>query len=230
MAFENWYEPYRRINAYITLPNADKLLRKVLYYLIDMPTADHTPFTDNRCPRVRIAKYLYHDVSRPLNQETPTTQQKLSLIFDPSNPANPPTSKGFRIFPQIAITEAQENAQTRLYAFMGFVDATNDFQSDISVCFRILCNTSYDANTKDSALSRSWAIVQAIVEALSGVNIDGVGTFYFNRKKNAECAIRYITDDQHNVGYQLVVGLAIMGDKKDNTPNTDAVYDSVLVN
>lgn len=230
MAFENWYEPYKRLVGYVTLPNADELLRKVLYYLIDMPTPTHQPFTDNRCPRTRISKYLYNDGQRPLDQPIPTVQQKLSLFFDPEKPADAPSDKGYRIFPQIAITEAQENAQTRLYAFMGFVDATNDFQSDISVCFRILCNTSYDANTKDSALSRSWAIAQAIVEALSGVNIDGVGTFYFNRRKNAECAIRYITDDQHNVGYQLVVGLTIMGDKKDNTPNTDAVYDSVLVN
>ena len=221
MAFENWYEPYRRLNAYNTLPDADELLRKVLYYLIDMPAANHTPFTDNRCPRVRIAKYLYHDTSRPLDQETPTPQQKLSLMFDPEKPANPPTTKGFRIFPQIAITEAQENAQTRLYAFMGFVDATNAYRADISVCFRILCNTSYDTNTKDSALSRSWAIATAIVEALSGVDIGGVGTFYFDRRQNAECAIRYITDDQHNVGYQLVMGLTCMGDKSENKPNTD---------
>lgn len=229
MAFENWYEPYKRLVGYVTLPNADELLRKVLYYLIDMPTPTHQPFTDNRCPRTRISKYLYNDAQRPLDQPIPTVQQKLSLFFDPEKPADAPSDKGYRIFPQIAITEAQENAQTRLYAFMGFVDATNDFQSDISLCFRILCNTSYDTNTKDSAMSRSWAIAQAIVEALSGVNIDGVGTFYFNRKKNAECAIRYITDDQHNVGYQLVMGLTIMGDKRDNTPDTDVMYDTVVV-
>ena len=194
-----------------------------------MPTPTHQPFTDNRCPRTRISKYLYNDAQRPLDQPIPTVQQKLSLFFDPEKPADAPSDKGYRIFPQIAITEAQENAQTRLYAFMGFVDATNDFTSDISLCFRILCNTSYDTNTKDSALSRSWAIAQAIVEALSGVNIDGVGTFYFNRKKNSECAIRYITDDQHNVGYQLVMGLTIMGDKRDNTPDTDVMYDTVVV-
>lgn len=229
MAFENWYEPYKRLVGYVTLPNADELLRKVLYYLIDMPTPTHQPFTDNRCPRTRISKYLYNDAQRPLDQPIPTVQQKLSLFFDPEKPADAPSDKGYRIFPQIAITEAQENAQTRLYAFMGFVDATNDFTSDISLCFRILCNTSYDSNTKDSALSRSWGIVQAIVEALSGVNIDGVGAFYFNRKKNAECAIRYITDDQHNVGYQLVMGLTIMGDKRDNTPDTDVMYDTVVV-
>lgn len=229
MAFENWYEPYKRLVGYVTLPNADELLRKVLYYLIDMPTPTHQPFTDNRCPRTRISKYLYNDAQRPLDQPIPTVQQKLSLFFDPEKPADAPSDKGYRIFPQIAITEAQENAQTRLYAFMGFVDATNDFTSDISLCFRILCNTSYDTNTKDSALSRSWAIAQAIVEALSGVNIDGVGTFYFNRKKNSECAIRYITDDQHNVGYQLVMGLTIMGDKRDNTPDTDVMYDTVVV-
>ena len=229
MAFENWYEPYKRLVGYVTLPNADELLRKVLYYLIDMPTPTHQPFTDNRCPRTRISKYLYNDAQRPLDQPIPTVQQKLSLFFDPEKPADAPSDKGYRIFPQIAITEAQENAQTRLYAFMGFVDATNDFTSDISLCFRILCNTSYDTNTKDSALSRSWAIAQAIVEALSGVNIDGVGTFYFNRKKNSECAIRYFTDDQHNVGYQLVMGLTIMGDKRDNTPDTDVMYDTVVV-
>lgn len=229
MAFKNWYEPYKRLVGYVTLPNADELLRKVLYYLIDMPTPTHQPFTDNRCPRTRISKYLYNDGQRPLDQPIPTVQQKLSLFFDPEKPADAPSDKGYRIFPQIAITEAQENAQTRLYAFMGFVDATNDFTSDISLCFRILCNTSYDSNTKDSALSRSWGIAQAIVEALSGVNIEGVGTFYFNRRKNAECAIRYITDDQHNVGYQLVMGLTIMGDKRDNTPDTDVMYDTVVV-
>lgn len=220
MAFENWYEPYKRINAYNTLPDADEILRKVLYYLIDMPAVGHTPFTDNRCPRVRIAKYLYHDTSRPLDQEVPTPQQKLSLIFDPSNPAEPPTSKGFRIFPQIASTEAQEDAQTRLYAFMGFVDPTNTYRADVSVVFRILCSTSYDSNTKDSAASRSWAIANAIVEALSGVDIGGVGTFYFDRRQNLECSIRYITDDQFNVGYQLVLGLTVMGDKRDNKPIT----------
>ena len=229
MAFKNWYEPYKRLVGYVTLPNADELLRKVLYYLIDMPTPTHQPFTDNRCPRTRISKYLYNDAQRPLDQPIPTVQQKLSLFFDPEKPADAPSDKGYRIFPQIAITEAQENAQTRLYAFMGFVDATNDFTSDISLCFRILCNTSYDSNTKDSALSRSWGIAQAIVEALSGVNIEGVGTFYFNRRKNAECAIRYITDDQHNVGYQLVLGLTIMGDKLDNTPDTDVMYDTVVI-
>lgn len=229
MAFKNWYEPYKRLVGYVTLPNADELLRKVLYYLIDMPTPTHQPFTDNRCPRTRISKYLYNDGQRPLDQPIPTVQQKLSLFFDPEKPADAPSDKGYRIFPQIAITEAQENAQTRLYAFMGFVDATNDFTSDISLCFRILCNTSYDTNTKDSALSRSWGITQAIVEALSGVNIEGVGTFYFNRRKNAECAIRYITDDQHNVGYQLVMGLTIMGDKRDNTPDTDVMYDTVVI-
>lgn len=229
MAFKNWYEPYKRLVGYVTLPNADELLRKVLYYLIDMPTPTHQPFTDNRCPRTRISKYLYNDGQRPLDKPIPTVQQKLSLFFDPEKPADAPSDKGYRIFPQIAITEAQENAQTRLYAFMGFVDATNDFTSDISLCFRILCNTSYDTNTKDSALSRSWGIAQAIVEALSGVNVEGVGTFYFNRRKNAECAIRYITDDQHNVGYQLVLGLTIMGDKLDNTPDTDVMYDTVVV-
>ena len=229
MAFENFYEPYKRLVGYVTLPESEELLRKVLYYLVDMPTPGHEPFTDNRCPRVRIAKYLYHDVSRPLDQALPTVKQKLSLFYDPENPANPPTEKGYRIFSQISITEAQENAQTRLYAFMGFVDATNDFQSDIGICFRVLCNTSYDSNTKDSALSRSWAITQAIVESLSGVNIAGVGTFYFNRRKNAECAVRYITDDMHNVGYQTTIGLSIMGDKRVNTPDTDVIYSTTVL-
>lgn len=229
MAFENWYEPYKRIVGYVTLPKADEILRKVLYYLIDMPAPGHTPFNDNRCPRARISKYMYHDCSRPLDMDIPTPQQKLSIFFDPEKPADSQTEKGYRIFPQISITEAQENAQTRLYAFMGFVDATNDYQSDISICFRILCNTSYDTNTKDSAMSRSWGIAQAIVEALSGVNIEGVGTFYFNRRKNAECAIRYITDDQHNVGYQLVMGLSVMGDTRINTPDTDVMYNTVVV-
>ena len=46
MAFENWYEPYNRLVGYVTLPNADAILRKVLYYLIDMPAASNNRDTD----------------------------------------------------------------------------------------------------------------------------------------------------------------------------------------
>jgi flagellar basal body P-ring protein FlgI len=32
------------------------------------------------------------------------------------------------------------------------------------------------------------------------------------------------------VGYQLVIGLSVMGDKKENTPNTDVmVQDTVVI-
>lgn len=219
MAFENWYEPYERTQAYLTFPDAEKLLRKVFYYLLDMPTGTHAPFEDNRCPRVRLVKRLFWDDARPLDQRIPTPEEKLSIIYDPEKPDAAPTLKGYRMFPQMAVLQAQEKAQTRINAFMGYAQASNPFKSELSVVFRTLCNTSYDSNTKDYALSRSWAITSDIMAALAGLNMGvGVGTFYFDRKQNSECGIRYITDDAHNVGYQLVMGLTIMGDKLGEMP------------
>ena len=216
----NYCEPYKRIQSYVTLPDADKLLSNILDYLIDMPARNHVPFESNECPRARIARYLYWDCSNPLSMPLPTPEQKKKLRYDPENPADPPDKeRGYRIFPLITVAQAQQEAQTRLYAFMGQTTATSDFRADVSLVFRVLCSNAYDTNTKETALSRSWAIICAIVEALNGVNFGvGVGTIYFNRRENSECGIRFITDDLHNVGYQLVMGMTIMGEKPSNEP------------
>ena len=59
-------------------------------------------------------------------------------------------------------------------------------------------------------------MVCAIVDALNGVNIDGVGAFYFDRQQNTYCGIMPINDESTNVGYRLYMGVTLAGGNTDN--------------
>lgn len=217
----NYCEPYTKIQSYATLPGSGELLKKIVDYLLDMPAKGHTPFDSNDCPRARIARYLYWDCSLPLSQTLPTPAQKKQLIYDPENPTTPPdATRGYRVYPLIAITQAQKDAQSRLYIYMGRTVPSSVFRSEQAIAFRILCSTVYDTNTKESAWSRSYGIAQSILEALNGVNISGVGTFYFDRRQHGDCGMRPITDESMNVGYDLTMACTFMGNDPSQEPNT----------
>jgi hypothetical protein len=55
------------------------------------------------------------------------------------------------------------------------------------------------------------------MEAFNGVNMDGVGTFYFDRRQHSECGIEPIADKSQNVGYRLMMGLTYMGSENPAT-------------
>ena len=134
----------------------------------------------------------------------------MSVLFDPDNPTNPldPT-KGFRLIPQRFIKPAQTDAQTRIYVYMGTTMPDTDFTVQMSVVFDIWTHYTEEANTRDEAYSRVLAISQALIQAFHGVNMAGVGTFYYNRTKHSACGERVYDDGDSNIGRQLVLGLEI---------------------
>lgn len=216
---QNPYYPYRRLEGYNTLPALEEIPFRIRTYLMDMPSAGYTPPDDNRYPRCCLMKYLYYDTPRPLENPLPTPQQKLSIVFDPETPDRPPDEeKGFRIFSQSLVHQAQTEGQTIMRIFMGRVLGTSSFRTDASVRILFLSNASYDANTRTSALSRTFAMACLTVRALNGVNLGaGVGTFYFDKAQHADCGILPINDESTNVGYQVTMGVTMMGDKQEAT-------------
>ena len=212
----NPYYPYQKVADYPTMPDAETLLKKVVDYLMDFPMKGYTPPSDTSTPRSRMIRLLYYDTPHPLDQPLPTPQQKISIIFDPESPDVPPdTEKGYRVYPMIYPIQAESVGRTSLKIFMSYAKPNGTMRIDQAICFEVLTNTAYENNQATVSLSRTYQICIEILRALSGVNIDGVGGFYFDRRQNTECGLEPIADRNQNVGYRLTMGLTYMGSEND---------------
>lgn len=202
------YYPYFKVHdSFIDLSDTVDLPRKICDYLLDMPNGGYKPKDDNNYPRCRFWKYLYHDVANPLREKLPTHKEKMSVLFNPSDPENPPTDKGYRLIPQYYTKPSQTKAQTRIYVYLGRTVPTDEFKISIAVKFLIFTHYTYESNTKADEYSRCLGIEQAIIEALHGVNMAGVGTFSMSKRVHPECGSVVMSDGKENVGRELTLGL-----------------------
>lgn len=205
------YFPYVKVQeSYYDLSDSVSLPRKIADYLIDAPQGDYIPPDDNAFPRCRLWKYLYHDGPRPLEQPLPTITEKMSVVFNPDDPQNPPTEKGYRLIPQIFTRQSQEKAQTRINVYMGrTVPMNEEMRIALAVTFRIWTHYTYELNTRSDEYSRAFAVEQCLIEALHGVNMDGIGTFFFSKMVHPDCGSGVMYDGETNVGRELTIALQV---------------------
>lgn len=206
MAGENTiYSPYEKVYDFFGMSDLDIVPMKLRDYLLCMPSMEcPDPILTNENPRVRLVKYLYYDTPNPLNERMPTVEQRKSVVFDPFNPTNP-TEKRFRVFTQMAVNQAELEGSTILRIVMGKTIPYTPYSASIGVEFVILSNYTLESNTRTTALSRTYSIELCILEALNGVNIDGVGAFMFSRGVHPDCGSRMIYDEKMNVGRILTM-------------------------
>ena len=150
---------------------------KILNYLLDLPDDNgYEPFDDNERPRVRLAKYLWYDGPRPLDNVLPTPTEKMSMFYDGDVPVlNTDIDKkrhprGYRIFPVGYFLQAELTAKTVLKCWIGKVQPL-DFTAKIGLNFQIVVNTDFDSTTRTEAFSRAYNIEQCVIEALNGTRI-----------------------------------------------------------
>ena len=218
MAVNNPYYPYQKVTDSVTMPDAEKLLKKIVDYLLDLPMKGYTPPSDTSTPRSRMIRILYYDTPHPLDEPLPTPQQKIQIVFDPESPDVPPdTEKGYRIYPMIYPIQAESMGRTSLKIFMSYAKPNSPERIDQAIGFEVLTNTAYENNQATTSLSRTYQICVEILRALNGVNIEGIGGFYFDRRQNAECGLEPIADRNQNVGYRLTMGVTYMGSEDENT-------------
>lgn len=208
------YYPYRKdARGYTSYAGADEIPKQILNYLLDLPQGDYTPIDDNSYPRARLWKYLCYDGANPLEKPLPTPQQKLSVIFDPERPAvNTDEEKqkhplGFRIFPMQYWLPADYRANTLIKFYMGRDLPYDNRYSEISVVFEIVVNYMQESNLRTDAVSRLWAIENALKEALHGVNIAGIGVFSYDRRSHMDAGSHFFHDEGTNVGRELCFSL-----------------------
>lgn len=199
------YSPYTKVYDFFGMSDLDIVPLKLRDYLLCMPSKEcPNPILTNENPRVRLVKYLYYDTPNPLEEPMPSVEQRQSIVFDPFHPTDP-TQKRFRVFTQMAVNQAELEGSTILRIVMGKTIPYTPFSASIGVEFVILSNYALEANTRTTALSRTYSIELCILEALNGVNIDGVGAFMFSRGVHPDCGSRMIYDEKMNVGRALVM-------------------------
>lgn len=213
--FDSPYYPYEKTGSgYLTFAGAEFIPRKIVNYLMDLPDSyGYQPADDNERPRVRLMKYLWYDGAKPLEMPLPTAAQKLSMLYDGSEPVvntdeeKQKHPKGFRIFPQVFWLPAEYDARTQLKCYIGQILPYDDFCAEIGVTFELVVNYMQDNNMRTDALSRLYAMETALVGALNGVTITGIGCMSFNRRSHMANGSHSFHDDGTNVGRQIGMSL-----------------------
>ena len=167
--FNSPFYPYEKVYpGYLTGLGSELIPDKLMRYIMDLPDAEgYEPKDDNTRPRVKLMKYLWYDGAKPLNELLPTIQQKMSVVFDPNNPQNPPTDKGYRLIPQVFRKQSEENARTSIYVYLGrTVPIDDEFKIALSVHFRIWTHYTYELNTKSDVYSVTKVLIQDTTQSL----------------------------------------------------------------
>ena len=213
VSFDSKFYPYKKVQTgYNEMRGAEDIPFKILWYLMDMPDANgYEPVDDNDRPRVRFMKYLCNDGAEPLSEPLPTPQQKLSVLFDPRNPA-PNTEEdeenhplGYRLYAQNNFGQSQLDAQTIVKCYIGRIVAYSPYQQVLALTFEIWTNVNYESNTQTKAYNRSFDMEQCLIEALHGVDIAGVGTVQYNQRVHGDCGSRAVYDEYTNTGRKLTM-------------------------
>lgn len=203
--------PYERVQpGYLRFQGADEVPLKIIRYLLDLPDRNgYLPTNDNSRPRVRIAKYLWYEGENPLNNPLPTPAQKLSLVFDGEHPdintdeEKTKHPKGYRLFPQVYWGPAELEAKVVLKCYMGRMYAQSELRATVGLTFEILVNSNMEATTRTDAYARAYSIECALIDALHGVNIAGVGVVSLGRPAHIDNGSSVLHDNGTHVGRML---------------------------
>lgn len=196
------YYPFIKVHEANTMAGAEQLPYQLITYLLDAEDGNgYVPKDDNSLPRCRIKKLIYYDGLLPLNNPMPTTEQLKAIMFDPLDPSKENT----RLYAQEFRSQAQAISQTTLHVYLAGANPASQKTGVMrqQVIFKVLTNYAQEVNTGMTGASRSYDIVQAIVEAVNGVNFTGVGSMDLKM-------ITKIDDERQNLGYKVYFETDVM--------------------
>lgn len=194
------YYPYHKVVDANTMAGAEQIPYILTRYIMDLPLPGYTPATSNDYPRARLKRLLYWDGALPLEKPLPTTEQMLSIQFDPYHPGTEPDpERGYRIFSQELVGQAQAVPQSIIRCYLGGLSRyqlKNEFVWRQQVIWTVMVHYDLESNMGTTAASRSYAIAQAIIEATEGVNFGGVGGIVTRQMTKFD-------DERTNTGYKI---------------------------
>lgn len=203
--------PYERVmKGYNRFIGAEQIPYKIITYLMDMADRNgYVPQDDNSRARVRLAKYLWYDTANPLSQPLPTDEEKRSMLYDGNDAVLSKEQlatthpKGYRLYAQKYWTQSELDAKVLLKCYTGRVIPQSPFRASIGLTFEIIINCAMDTTTRTTAYSKIYAMECALIEALHGVNIAGIGVVNFNRYSHPDDGSRPYADEGTHI-YRLI--------------------------
>ena len=209
------YYPYEKVETGFTrMERAADIPLLICRYLLDLPLPGYTPPDNNDFPRCRLMKRLWYDGVNPLGFPVPTTQEKLSMLYDGSRSAvntdeeKAAHPKGYRLYPMQYVQPTQIDAETNIKIFMGQEIPTDDFRVEISIYFDIYCNANLEGEMGVGGLSKAYAMEKDVIAALHGVNLAGIGVIHYSRMSHREAGSHpYYDESGTNVGRRLTMSL-----------------------
>lgn len=207
--FNSPYYPYEKVHTGAnTLKGAELIPGQIIRYLLDLPDRyGYEPVDDNERPRVRLIKYIYYDDPNPLSKPLPTKEQKLSLLYDGSNPdINTDEDKKnhpqrYRIFGQQYELQSPTQAKTMLRCFLAREIPRTEEKTILGLNFETIVSYALEGNMTTNVYSRMYAIHQCLVEALNGVNIAGIGVVRYSKGNHGDAG-RTLYHTEGNDVYQ----------------------------
>lgn len=214
--FDSPYYPFKKvIKGANTLRGAEIVPYKILNYLMDLPDAfGYEPQDNNDYPRCRLKKLLWYDCPNPLAQPMPTAQEVRSMLFDADQPdINTDELKqkhphGYRLFAQRQVGTSEIEAKTILKIYPGRVLDTDEFRTIIGMQAEIWTAYALETNLRTTAYDRTFDIEQCLREAMSGVDIAGVGTIRFSRQDSSYNGSEILYTDGPILGRMLYFSTA----------------------
>ena len=196
---------FKQLYPFNGMPNAENYCYSILTYLLDLPKGNYTPKDEGA--RADLIRLLWYDTPDALSRTAhslPTAKEKVSLIYKPDvpNPTAKQAPKGYRLFLQQRVTEAQLDQKAELRIFPSYTDPSSDFSAKQGIQFQILCGMSINPLT--GGQSRAYSIALNLLRALNGVDFGGsINVLHFNRIFHRSCGIEPFTDARYNLGYNL---------------------------
>lgn len=195
------YYPFWKTEELATMAGAEDIPYIITRYLMDLPdSTGYVPPSDNKFPRARLKRLLYWDGPRPLDQPMPTTEQVLGILYNPEMPDRPPDAdRGYRVFPQNMVQQSMAKSKSLVRVYMSDSQTLTSKGAALirqDVLFDVIVNAGIEGNMGTTNASRAFAILQALIESVSGVNFGGAGPLIVRR-------ITKIDDERTNLGYKM---------------------------
>lgn len=146
-----------------------------------------------------IFKLLKYSTSDALDKSDLTQIEKAELIYN-----GEPDATGKRIFFQPAMDDAFTEMISQFRIYPDIIIPEDHIRGIVTFNFELISHVK--VNTLNNYSTRTLCMLQSAISTLNGINIDGVGQLFFNKKASSFNYAKYnIYNGKNYIGYNLLL-------------------------
>ena len=146
-----------------------------------------------------IFKLLKYNSPDALDQPNLTCDEKTSMIY-----GGQPNSTDYKIFSQPITDDAFTEMVSQFRVYPDIIIPENHIRGLVTFNFEILSHSKI--NTLNNYSTRLSWMLQNTIKTLNGINIDGVGSLFFDKSASSYNYAKYnIYNGKNYIGYNLML-------------------------